>query len=180
MKNMVDSFYPSGNTNQGIGLAHGRWMSLVGGGPYPRRRPKDPNYKYQKIIILMSDGLNTQNRWYSTNQSDQIDARQKLTCDQRQGRRHHDLHHARQHRRRSDSTLLKNCASSPGQVHGDQAGEPDGRAPSSRSAPSFPTCASPSNGRHRPNCKARPRGRAFACRASLRGTSSAWHFAESA
>jgi hypothetical protein len=25
----------------------------------------DPNYPYNKIIILMSDGLNTQNRWYT-------------------------------------------------------------------------------------------------------------------
>lgn len=77
MKNLVTSFYPSGNTNQGIGLAHG-WMSLVGGGPYPAPPAEDPNYKYSKIIILMSDGLNTQNRWYS-NQS-QIDSRQATTC----------------------------------------------------------------------------------------------------
>ena len=24
----------------------------------------DPNYQYQKVIILLSDGLNTQDRWY--------------------------------------------------------------------------------------------------------------------
>ena len=34
---------------------------------------------YNEIIILMTDGMNTQNRWY-TDQS-QIDARQKMTCD---------------------------------------------------------------------------------------------------
>ena len=78
MKNLVDSFYPSGNTNQGIGLAHG-WQSLVGGGPYPAPPAEDPNYKYSKVIILMSDGLNTANRWY--NNASQIDARQKMTCD---------------------------------------------------------------------------------------------------
>src|SRR5262249_34280496 len=65
MKTLVDSFYPSGNTNQGIGLAHA-WMSLVGGGPYPTPPAEEANYKYQKIIILMSDGLNTENRWYDT------------------------------------------------------------------------------------------------------------------
>jgi Flp pilus assembly protein TadG len=78
MKSLVDSFYPSGNTNQGIGLAHA-WMSLVGGGPYPTPPAEEANYKYQKIIILMSDGMNTENRWY--NSQSQIDARQKKTCD---------------------------------------------------------------------------------------------------
>jgi Flp pilus assembly protein TadG len=77
MKNLVDDLYPAGNTNQGIGIAHG-WMSLVGGGPYPAPPTENPNYKYTKAIILMSDGLNTENRWYD-NQS-QIDAREAITC----------------------------------------------------------------------------------------------------
>lgn len=77
MKDLVTSFYPAGNTNQGIGLAHG-WMSLVGGGPYPAPPAENPNYKYSKVIILLTDGLNTQNRWYN-NQS-QIDTRQATTC----------------------------------------------------------------------------------------------------
>jgi Flp pilus assembly protein TadG len=36
MTTLVNNMSPNGNTNQAIGLAHG-WMSLVGGGPYPRR-----------------------------------------------------------------------------------------------------------------------------------------------
>ena len=47
MKTLVDSFYPSGSTNQGIGLAHA-WMSLVGGGPYPTPPAEEPNYKYSE------------------------------------------------------------------------------------------------------------------------------------
>lgn len=78
MNSLVDSMSPGGMTNQNIGLAHA-WLSLVGGGPYPTPPAEDPNFKYTKIIILLTDGLNTQNRWY-TSQS-QIDARQKLTCD---------------------------------------------------------------------------------------------------
>jgi hypothetical protein len=78
MKTMVDNMTSNGNTNQAIGLAHG-WMSLVGGGPYPDPPPMDPNYKYQQVIILMTDGLNTQNRWSSSASS--IDAREKITCD---------------------------------------------------------------------------------------------------
>ncbi len=77
MSSLIDSFYPNGNTNQGIGLAHG-WMSLVGGGPYPTPPAEDPKYKYSKVIILLTDGLNTENRWYTRQSS--IDARETLTC----------------------------------------------------------------------------------------------------
>ncbi len=38
----------------------------------------DANYKYQQVIILLTDGLNTQNRWYTSQSS--IDAREALTC----------------------------------------------------------------------------------------------------
>ena len=116
MKSLVDSFYPSGNTNQGIGLAHA-WMSLVGGGPYGVPPPKLANYKYQEIIILMSDGLNTQNRWYSSGWfgggTSQIDARQKMTCDNAKaaGIIIYTIHV------NTDgdplSTLLQGCASTP-------------------------------------------------------------------
>jgi Flp pilus assembly protein TadG len=63
MNSLVDSMYPNGNTNQPIGLVWA-WQSLVGGGPLTAPA-KDSNYTYQDIIILMSDGLNTADRWYS-------------------------------------------------------------------------------------------------------------------
>jgi Flp pilus assembly protein TadG len=66
MNSLVDQMYPNGNTNQPVGLVWG-WQSLIGGGPLTAPA-KDPNYTYQDVIVLMSDGLNTQNRW-STNQS---------------------------------------------------------------------------------------------------------------
>jgi hypothetical protein len=44
------------------GLVWG-WRSLVGGGPLSAPA-MDPNYTYQQVIILLSDGLNTQDRWY--------------------------------------------------------------------------------------------------------------------
>jgi hypothetical protein len=78
MKSLIDSFYPDGNTNQAIGLAHG-WMSLVGGGPYPTPPTMDSNYQYSQVIILLTDGLNTEDRWYTSQSS--INARQKMTCD---------------------------------------------------------------------------------------------------
>ena len=99
MATLVNNLSPNGNTNQGIGLAHG-WMSLVGGGPYPTPPAKDPNYTYQTIIILLTDGLNTQNRWYTNQVVDrraaEDDLRQHLRC------RHHALHDPGQYWRRSD------------------------------------------------------------------------------
>lgn len=77
MKMLVDNMSPSGNTNQAIGLAWG-WLSLEGGGPFTVPA-MDPNYTYQKIIILLTDGLNTEDRWY--NDQAAIDARQTMTCD---------------------------------------------------------------------------------------------------
>jgi len=77
MTTLVNNMSPAGNTNQNIGLAHG-WMSLVGGGPYPTPPPMDSNYTYQQVIILLTDGLNTEDRWYTDQAS--IDARQQLTC----------------------------------------------------------------------------------------------------
>jgi Flp pilus assembly protein TadG len=77
MTTLVNNMSPNGNTNQAIGLVWG-WLSLVGGGPFPTPPAMDPNYKYQQIIILLTDGLNTQDRWYSDQNS--IDNRQSLTC----------------------------------------------------------------------------------------------------
>jgi Flp pilus assembly protein TadG len=67
MSSLVDQMYPNGNTNQPIGLVWA-WLSLVGGGPLTAPA-KDSNYKYTDVIILMSDGLNTQDRWYNSQSS---------------------------------------------------------------------------------------------------------------
>jgi hypothetical protein len=77
MTTLVNNMSPNGNTNQAIGLALG-WMSLVGGGPFTVPA-MDPNYTYQQVIILLTDGLNTQDRWYTSQSS--IDARQTMTCN---------------------------------------------------------------------------------------------------
>jgi hypothetical protein len=61
MDRLVDNMYPAGSTNQPIGLVWA-WQSLVGGGPLTAPA-KDSNYKYTDVIVLMSDGLNTKNRW---------------------------------------------------------------------------------------------------------------------
>jgi hypothetical protein len=77
IKTLIGNMQPTGNTNQGIGMAWA-WMSLTQSDPL-NAPAKDPNYTYKDAIILLSDGLNTQNRWYSN--ASQIDARQKILCD---------------------------------------------------------------------------------------------------
>lgn len=77
MTTLVNNMAPAGNTNQAIGLALG-WMSLTGGGPFSVPA-MDPGYTYKQAVILLTDGQNTQDRWYTTQSS--IDARQQMTCN---------------------------------------------------------------------------------------------------
>jgi Flp pilus assembly protein TadG len=77
LKKLIDDMEPTGMTNQGIGMAWA-WMTLGAGAPF-NAPAKDPNYTYKDAIILLTDGFNTQNRWY--NSASQIDARQKILCD---------------------------------------------------------------------------------------------------
>jgi hypothetical protein len=62
MTSTVNSLSPNGSTNQPIGLVTG-WESLVGIGPFTAPA-MDTGYTYSQVIILLSDGLNTQDRWY--------------------------------------------------------------------------------------------------------------------
>jgi Flp pilus assembly protein TadG len=77
LKSQINGMSPSGNTNQAVGLAWG-WQSLSTTNPPIQAPAKDSNYIYKDYIVLLSDGLNTQNRW-STSQS-AIDARQEKLC----------------------------------------------------------------------------------------------------
>ena len=77
LKAKVDAMSPSGNTNQAIGMSWG-WLSLLQQSPL-NAPAEDSNFKYSKVVILLSDGDNTQNRFSSTVSA--IDARQKLLCD---------------------------------------------------------------------------------------------------
>jgi Flp pilus assembly protein TadG len=77
LHNLIDNMTPLGNTNQAIGLVWG-WHSLTTGAPL-NSPPLDPNYQYKQVIVLLTDGLNTENRWY--NSASPIDARQQTTCN---------------------------------------------------------------------------------------------------
>jgi hypothetical protein len=85
----IGAMDPTGGTNQAIGVAWG-WQSLsTTKGPI-KAPAKDPNYAYQDYLVILSDGLNTQDRWpsYGNGQTQStcngqpcIDARQKKLCD---------------------------------------------------------------------------------------------------
>jgi hypothetical protein len=74
----VDAMVAGGTTNQTIGLVWG-WHALSQGDPL--NAPTLPANTARYLIIL-SDGLNTQDRWYGdgSNQSTQVDARMNAVC----------------------------------------------------------------------------------------------------
>jgi Flp pilus assembly protein TadG len=72
----VDSMTPSGMTNVTIGAVWA-WHALTSGEPFTQGQAARPDV--DKVIILLTDGLNTANR-FTTNAS-QIDARTAAVCD---------------------------------------------------------------------------------------------------
>src|SRR5262249_55965174 len=106
LSNKIDAMQPNGYTNQAIGLAWG-WQSLTAA---PFTIPAmDSNYTYQQVIVLLTDGLNTQDRWYTDQAS--IDARQQILCNNIKAAK--ITIYAVQVNTDGDptSTLLQNCAS---------------------------------------------------------------------
>jgi Flp pilus assembly protein TadG len=84
LKTMVNAMQPTGGTNQPIGLAWA-WQSLTQTGPM-NAPLEDSNTTYNRVIIILSDGLNTEDRWPSygngnTQYGGQIDARQQILCN---------------------------------------------------------------------------------------------------
>jgi Flp pilus assembly protein TadG len=76
----INAMQPKGSTNQGIGTFWA-WMTHATGGPFPSPA-KDANYSYIDVIILLTDGLNTQNRFdgNGSDHSTAVDARQAMLC----------------------------------------------------------------------------------------------------
>ncbi|HSM96400.1 MAG TPA: pilus assembly protein [Rhizomicrobium sp.] len=102
----VDNMTAGGNTNQPVGLAWG-WQSQTDGAPFnPGTLPANTS----RYIILLSDGLNTQDRWYSAQSS--IDNRMSQLCANAKADGitiytiYVDLNGTQ-----GNSTVLQNCAS---------------------------------------------------------------------
>jgi Flp pilus assembly protein TadG len=95
----ISNMSPNGGTNQPIGLFWA-WWTLQTVAPFAAPA-KDPNFQYVDAIILLTDGLNTQDRWPANGDGatqfdgstkspgitptqragTAVDAREKLLCD---------------------------------------------------------------------------------------------------
>jgi Flp pilus assembly protein TadG len=84
----INAMTPNGNTNVTIGLAWG-WHALTQNQPLPEGSA--PALDLDKVLILLTDGDNTRNRWDSTSTGNnaaqqaaiaaKIDARTQRACD---------------------------------------------------------------------------------------------------
>jgi Flp pilus assembly protein TadG len=75
LHNKIDTMTPTGNTNVTIGLAWG-FQLLSDVAPF-YAPPAAPDR--DKVVVVLTDGNNTQNRWTSSGSS--IDARTQKACD---------------------------------------------------------------------------------------------------
>jgi Flp pilus assembly protein TadG len=107
----VDAMFADGNTNQTIGLQWA-WQSLSNAAPLnaPAIDTSD-GIPTKQIIILLTDGLNTQNRW--SNDRDEIDARMAATCTNAKAPGSDVVIYTVQVSTNGDplQTVLQNCAS---------------------------------------------------------------------
>jgi Flp pilus assembly protein TadG len=80
VNNTINAMSPAGGTNQTIGLLWG-WLSLLQQSPL-NAPSEDPNNRYEHIIILFTDGLNTADRFYgnASATSSQVDGRMTALC----------------------------------------------------------------------------------------------------
>jgi Flp pilus assembly protein TadG len=76
LNNKIDAMTPAGNTNTTIGLVWG-WHALSSNLPLTQGAAPAPDL--DKVIVMLTDGDNTEDRW-STTQST-IDARMQMACD---------------------------------------------------------------------------------------------------
>jgi len=129
LKAAVNVMQPVGNTNQAIGMAWA-WQSLIPGGPLPVPSEAAAD-TYNRVIIILSDGLNTQSRWGDESNgmwtyepkgtgSNAIDVRQTKLCTNIKNAKGADgqaMYTVYTIQVNTDgdpvSTVLKNCASTP-------------------------------------------------------------------
>jgi Flp pilus assembly protein TadG len=104
LNSKVDAMTPTGNTNVTIGMALA-WQTLSPVAPFsaPSAAPD-----LEKVIILLTDGDNTQNRWSST--ASVIDARTQKVCDNAKA---DNIKIYTVRVIQGNATLLRNCATKP-------------------------------------------------------------------
>jgi Flp pilus assembly protein TadG len=76
LNDKIDAMTPAGNTNTTIGLVWG-WHALTSSLPLTQGAAPAPDL--DKVIIMLTDGTNTEDRWSTTQSA--IDARMQMACD---------------------------------------------------------------------------------------------------
>jgi hypothetical protein len=104
LNSKIDAMTPTGNTNVTVGLAWG-FQLLSPTAPFNAPAPATD---LDKVIVILTDGTNTQNRWSSTESV--IDARTSKACDNIKAA-NIKLYTVRVID--GNATLLKGCATSP-------------------------------------------------------------------
>lgn len=104
LNDKIDAMTPAGNTNVTIGLQMA-WQTLAPVAPFnaPASAPD-----LDKVIIVLTDGQNTENRWSSSTSS--IDARTQKVCDNAKAA-NIKIYTVRVID--GNATLIKNCATKP-------------------------------------------------------------------
>jgi Flp pilus assembly protein TadG len=127
LKTAVNNMQPTGGTNQAIGLSVALQTLVPTGAPFTVPA-EDANYNYNRVVILLSDGLNTEDRWPEYGNGSQqfngsIDARQALLCqnikaklDPKTNKPMYTIYTIQVNTHTPadpTSTVLQNCASGP-------------------------------------------------------------------
>jgi Flp pilus assembly protein TadG len=105
LNSKIDAMNPAGNTNVTIGLVWG-WHALTKSEPLTQG--SDPTPEKDKVIVLLTDGDNTQNRWTTSGSS--IDARTALACANAKA---DNIKIYTVRVIDGDADLLRNCATKP-------------------------------------------------------------------
>jgi Flp pilus assembly protein TadG len=100
----IDAMTPTGNTNVTVGLQMA-WQTLTASEPFNAPAPRTD---LEKVIVLLTDGQNTQNRWTSSTSS--IDKRTEKACDNAKDA---DIRIYTVRVVDGNATLLRNCATNP-------------------------------------------------------------------
>jgi Mg-chelatase subunit ChlD len=104
LKAKIDQMTPTGNTNVTIGMQMA-WQTLSPVAPFNAPAAAED---LDKVIVLLTDGQNTQNRWSTSTSS--IDARTQKVCDNAKAA------NIKVYTVRvidGNATLLRNCATKP-------------------------------------------------------------------
>jgi Mg-chelatase subunit ChlD len=104
LNSKVDAMTPTGNTNVTIGMQMA-WQTLSPVAPFnaPAAAPD-----LEKVLVLLTDGDNTQNRWSSSQSA--IDARTEKVCANAKA---DNIKVYTVRVIAGNATLLKNCATKP-------------------------------------------------------------------